>query len=69
MNPLEDPIVAETRAVRRELSERFGSDVDTLCDFLAELEREHSNRLVNLPPKAPQLVAPPATSPDPHRQH
>jgi hypothetical protein len=45
----EDPIVAETRAVRRELSQRFGEDIDALCDFLAELELQHADRLVNLP--------------------
>jgi hypothetical protein len=53
----EDPVVAEIRAVRRELSERFGDDIDALCDFLAEQEQKHSDRLINRPPKAPQLVS------------
>ena len=52
----EDPVVAEIRAVRQELSERFGNDVEALCDFLAEKEREHEDRLVNRPPKAPQFA-------------
>jgi hypothetical protein len=49
----EDPIVEEVRAVRRELSERFGDDINALCDFLAEKEREHEKRLVNRPARAP----------------
>ena len=52
----EDPVVAEIRAVRRELAERFGDDVNALCDFLAQQERQHEDRLVNRPPKAPQYV-------------
>jgi hypothetical protein len=52
----EDPIVAEIREVRRELTERFGDDVNALCDFLAEQELQHADRLVNLPPKRPQVV-------------
>jgi hypothetical protein len=43
----EDPIVEETRAVRRELADRFGDDIDALCDFLAAREREHPERLVS----------------------
>lgn len=58
MNPTdEDPVVAEIRAVRRELSERFGDDIDALCDFLVEQEHAHKDRLVNHPPKAPQFVS------------
>ena len=53
----EDAVVAEIRAVRRELSERFGDDINALCDFLAEQEQKHSDRLVNHPPKAPQFVS------------
>ena len=52
----EDPVVAEIRAVRRELSERFGDDINALCDFLVQQEQQHANRLVNRPPKAPHYV-------------
>ena len=52
----DDPVVAEIRAVRKELSERFGDDVNALCDFLEEQERQHADRLINRPPKAPQAV-------------
>ena len=64
MNPtVEDPVVEEIRAVRRELTERFGDDVNALCDFLAEREKQHEDRLVNRAPKAPQspAVSNPAT--------
>jgi len=50
---MDDPIVAETRAIRRELTSRFGSDLDALCDFLAERESEHQERLVNYEPRTP----------------
>lgn len=50
----EDPVIEEIRAIRQELSDRFGDDVDALCDFLSEREKEHEDRLVNRAPKAPQ---------------
>jgi len=53
MNEMDDPIVAETRAIRSELTSRFGGDLDALCDFLAERESEHSERLVNYEPRIP----------------
>jgi hypothetical protein len=42
--------------VRRELSEQFGDDINALCDFLAQGEKEHEQRLVNRPPNAPQFA-------------
>jgi len=57
MNVQEDPVVAEVRQVRRELSERFGDDLNALCDFLAAREAQHPERLVNHPPKPSQVVA------------
>ena len=56
MKEMDDPIVAETRAVRRELTSRFGSDFDALCDFLAERERAHPERLVNYEPRTPHVL-------------
>jgi hypothetical protein len=53
----EDPVVDEVRATRRELTERFGEDIDALCDFLAQEEQKHPDRLVNRAPKPPQQVA------------
>jgi rubrerythrin len=53
---IEDPVVKEIRAVRRELSERFGDDINVLCDFLADEEKKHADRLVTRPPQRPQIV-------------
>jgi hypothetical protein len=50
MNHSHDPI-AEIRAVRQDLASRFGSDIKALCDFLAEREKEHPERLVNYEPR------------------
>jgi hypothetical protein len=52
----QDPIVAEIRSIRSELAERFGNDVNALCDFLTEQEQQHQDRLVNYSPKLPQYV-------------
>ena len=41
-----DPLIEEVRARRRELSERFGNDVNRLCDFLVEIERQHAARVM-----------------------
>jgi len=46
----DDPIVAEIRAIRSELASRFGNDINALCDFLAEREIQHKERLVNYEP-------------------
>lgn len=52
----DDPVVAEIRNVRRELAERFGDDIDALCDFLVQEEKKHEDRLVTRRPKAPEFV-------------
>ena len=49
-----DPLIDEVRAIRRAISEQFGNDVDQLCDYLQELERQHPERLVE--PTAQQEV-------------
>ena len=56
MNAEDDPIVAEIRSVRNELADRFGGDIKALCDFLAEREQEHKDRLVNYEPKPPRRL-------------
>lgn len=45
----EGPIVAETRALRQELMDEVGNDLDALIEFLKERELEHPERLVSLP--------------------
>jgi len=47
----EDPIVAETRAVREQLMDEVGNDLDALIAFLQQRELEHPERLVSLPPR------------------
>jgi len=53
----EDPIVAETRALRQQLMDEVGNDLDALVQYLREREREHPERLVSLPPRRPETVA------------
>ncbi|MGH3630809.1 MAG: hypothetical protein ACRDRL_25620 [Sciscionella sp.] len=53
MKPTFNDPVAEIRAVRQELAERFGGDVNALCDFLVEREKLHEELLVNYPPRTP----------------
>jgi len=52
----EDPIVAETRALREELMDEVGNDLDTLFEYLKEREKLHSDRLVSFPPRRPFVV-------------
>jgi len=49
----EDPIVAESRALRQQLMEDVGNDLDSLVKYLKERELEHPERLVSLPPRRP----------------
>jgi hypothetical protein len=54
----EDPIVAETRALRQQLMDEVGNDLDALVAYLRERELEHPERLITLPPR-PSVVAAP----------
>jgi hypothetical protein len=47
----EDPIVAETRALRQELMDEVGNDLGALVKYLQERELDHPERLVSLPPR------------------
>ena len=49
----EDPIVAETRALREELMNEVGNDLDALFEYLKEREKLHPERLVSFPPRRP----------------
>lgn len=44
----DDPVIAEIRRIRHELSERFGHDPKQLVRFLQEQEKLHPERLVYL---------------------
>jgi hypothetical protein len=49
-----DPFLEEVRAMKRAVSERFGNDIDKLCDYLQELQKEYADRIVRAPaPDAP----------------
>ena len=52
----EDPIVAETRALRQQLMDEVGNDLDALIAYLQKQELEHPERLVSLPPRRPTPV-------------
>jgi hypothetical protein len=52
----EDPIVAETRALRQQLMDEVGNDLDALVKYLQEREREHPERLVSLSPRQPETT-------------
>ena len=49
--------LAETRALRQELMDEVGNDLDALVSYLQEREREHPERLVSLPPRAPEVTS------------
>lgn len=39
-----DALIDEVRAIRREICNQFGNDVDRLCDHLREVERDYAAR-------------------------
>jgi len=52
----EDPIVAETRAARERLVEKFGGDLEALWLHIQSVQEELGDRVVQHPPKAPATV-------------
>ena len=46
-----DPIVEETRRVRREYAQQFGFDLQAMAADLRQREQRHPERLVSYPPK------------------
>lgn len=46
---LEDPIVAETRALRQEMMEEAGNDLDSLFAYLQKDQKQYQERMVTLP--------------------
>jgi hypothetical protein len=49
----EDPIVAETRALRQEMMDEAGNDLDALFAFLQKEQAKYKDFLVRLPPRRP----------------
>ena len=43
----DDPVIAEIRRIRHEMSEKFGHDPKRLIKFLQDQEKLHSERLVH----------------------
>lgn len=50
----DDPIVAETRAARQRLVERFDNDLDALWRHIREVEKSLKDRVVRRQPKRPE---------------
>lgn len=48
---LDDPIVEETRAARRELHDEFAGDRAALFRHLKDIEAKNADRVVKLEPK------------------
>ena len=49
----EDPIVAETRAARERLVDRFNGDLDALWEHVQEVQKDLGDRIVRREPKRP----------------
>lgn len=47
----EDPVVAETRELRRQMMEEAGGTLDGLFDFLKKEQEAYRERLIRLPPR------------------
>ena len=47
----QDPIVAETRALRDEYARQFNYDADAIFEDLMEKQAMHPERVVSLPPR------------------
>jgi len=52
----EDPIVAETRAARDRLVEKFGGDLDALWNHIQQVQKTLGARVVRRAPKEPAVV-------------
>lgn len=51
----QDPIVAETRALRDEYARQFNYDIDGIYQDLMARQAEHPNRVVALPRRNPTI--------------
>jgi len=47
----EDPIVAETRELRRQMMEEAGNSLEGLFEFLTKQQETYRDRLIRLPPR------------------
>jgi hypothetical protein len=51
----EDPIVAEIRRYRAEHAEKYGHDLDRICEALREAEEKSNRKVVH---RKPRLLLP-----------
>jgi len=49
-----DPLIDEIRAIRKDISNRFGNDVGKLCDYLREEQEKHPEKLAPRKPPRPE---------------
>jgi len=48
---IEDPIVKEIRKYRQEHSEKYGHNLNRICEALKKKEKESSKKVVHLKPR------------------
>lgn len=48
---MEDPIVEQTRQIRREIEQEFGNDPQRYLEHVYEAQKQHGPRLVRRQPK------------------
>ena len=53
----EDPVVAETRELRKQMMDEAGNTLDDLFDFLKKEQEAYRDWLVRLPPRKAVPVA------------
>jgi len=51
----QDPIVAETRALRNEYALQFNNDINDIFKDLMAKQAAHPERLVSFPPRKPKV--------------
>jgi len=49
-----DLLIDEVRAIRKEISDRFGNDVSRLAEYLREQEKQHPERICTSVPNRSQ---------------
>lgn len=52
----QDPIIAETRAIRDEYSRQFNYDIDAIFEDLMAKQAKHPERIVSFPPRKPVVA-------------
>ena len=61
----QDPIVAETRALREQYAEQFGFDADAIFQDILDRQNVLRNNLVTFPARKPIIAQVPAQQVDP----